>query len=116
MAKTDNAADYTAQYSDDGFWGKVKGYAKTAGRGVLEPALKMYYSATDPDTPRWAKATIYGALGYFISPLDGIPDLLPVVGYSDDLGILVAALGAVAVYIKDEHTAKARATLTQWFD
>ena len=62
--------DYTAHYSDAGFWGKVKGYAKTAGRGVLLPALKMYYSATDPDTPRWAKATIYGALGYFISPLD----------------------------------------------
>ena len=38
MAKTDNAADFTAQYSDDGFWGKVRGYAKTAGRGVLEPA------------------------------------------------------------------------------
>jgi uncharacterized membrane protein YkvA (DUF1232 family) len=76
----------------------------------------MYYSATDPDTPRWAKATIYGALGYFISPLDGIPDLLPVVGYSDDLGILLAAVAAVAAYIKDEHTVKAQATLSQWLD
>jgi uncharacterized membrane protein YkvA (DUF1232 family) len=108
--------DYTAHYSDAGFWGKVKGYAKTAGRAVMLPALKMYYSATDPDTPRWAKATIYGALGYFISPLDAIPDLLPVVGYSDDLGILVAAMAAVAAYIKDEHTVKAQATLSQWLD
>lgn len=108
--------DYTTHYSDAGFWDKVKGYAKVAGRKVLEPALKMYYSATDPDTPRWAKATIYGALGYFISPLDGIPDLLPVVGYSDDLGILLAALAAVAAYIKEEHATRARATLTQWLD
>ena len=84
--------DYSTQYSDDGFWGKVKAYAKVAGKGVLEPALKMYYSATDPDTPRWAKTTIYGALGYFISPIDAIPDLLPVLGYTDDLGVLVAAM------------------------
>ena len=108
--------DYTTHYTDAGFRDKVKTYAKVAGRKVLEPALKMYYSATDPDTPRWAKATIYGALGYFISPLDGIPDLLPVVGYSDDLGILLAALAALAVYIKDEHATRARDTLRQWLD
>lgn len=106
--------DYSTHYSDDGFWGKVRGYAKTAGGKVLGPALKMYYSATDTDTPRWAKATIYGALGYFISPLDGVPDLLPVVGYSDDLGILLAALAAVAVYVKDEHATRARDTVKQW--
>lgn len=108
--------DYTAHYTDAGFWGKAKGYARVAGKTVLEPALKMYYSATDPDTPRWAKATIYGALGYFISPLDAVPDLIPVVGYSDDLGILLAAVAAVAVYIKDEHTARARDTIRQWLD
>jgi uncharacterized membrane protein YkvA (DUF1232 family) len=107
--------DFSAQYSDDGFWRKTKTYAKAAGKGVLEQALKMYYSAIDPDTPRWAKATIYGALGYFISPIDAIPDLLPAVGYTDDLGVLIAAAAAVAAHIKDEHVQKARQTLAQWF-
>jgi uncharacterized membrane protein YkvA (DUF1232 family) len=108
--------DYNKDYSDSGFWDKVKGYAKTAGKGVLEPALKMYYSATDADTPLWAKTTIYGALGYFVSPIDAVPDILPVVGYGDDLTVLVAATAAVAAYIKEEHAQRAMTTLKQWFD
>jgi uncharacterized membrane protein YkvA (DUF1232 family) len=107
--------DYTGDYSDTGFWNKVKDYSKVAGKAVLEPALKMYYSATDADTPVWAKTAIYGALGYFISPIDALPDVVPVVGYSDDLGILLAATAAVAAYIKEEHVEKAKTTLQQWF-
>ncbi|SEO02964.1 Uncharacterized membrane protein YkvA, DUF1232 family [Duganella sp. CF517] len=111
MAKT----EYASHYSDAGFWNKIKTHAKTAGQKVLEQALKMYYSATDPDTPLWAKTTIYGALGYFISPIDAIPDLLPALGYTDDIGVLIAAATAVAAHIKDEHVQKARDTLQQWF-
>lgn len=109
------AEDFSSQYSDNGFWDKVKGYAKVAGKGALEPALKMYYAAMDSDTPAWAKATIFGALGYFISSIDAIPDLLPVVGYTDDIGVLVAAAAAVAAHIKAEHVEKAKTTLKQWF-
>lgn len=108
--------DFTSHYSDSGFWEKAKGYAKVAGRAALEPALKMYYSATDKDTPLWAKTAIYGALGYFISPIDAIPDMLPVVGYTDDIAVLLAAAATVAVYIKEEHVQKAQQTLRQWFD
>jgi uncharacterized membrane protein YkvA (DUF1232 family) len=86
-----------------------------AGKGVLEPALKMYYAAMDRDTPVWARTTMIGALGYFISPLDVVPDLLPAVGYTDDLGILIAAAAAVAAHIKAEHAAQAKTTLVQWF-
>ncbi|MBF6616495.1 MAG: DUF1232 domain-containing protein [Candidimonas sp.] len=106
---------FSSAYSDDGFWDKTKKYAKVAGEGVLEPALKMYYAAMDADTPAWAKTTIIAALGYFISPVDAIPDIVPVVGYSDDLGVLAAALAATAVHIKDEHVRKAKETLTKWF-
>lgn len=106
---------FSSAYSDDGFWNKTKKYAKVAGEGVLEPALKMYYAALDADTPAWAKATIFAALGYFISPVDAIPDIVPVVGYSDDLGVLAAALAATAVHIKDEHVRKAKETLAKWF-
>lgn len=106
---------YEKDFSDQGFWDKVKGYAKAAGESVLEPALKMYYAATDSDTPIWAKTTIYSALGYFISPIDAIPDITPVVGYADDLGVLTAAVAVVATYIKDEHVKMAKETLKRWF-
>ena len=49
----------------------------------------------------WAKATIVGALGYFITPLDAIVDLTPVVGYADDLGVLALAIAAVATYVRN---------------
>lgn len=107
--------DFSSAYSDDSFWEKAKGYAKVAGENVLEPALKMYYSALDADTPAWAKAAIIGALGYFISPIDAIPDVIPVVGYADDLGVLTAALATTAAHIKDEHVRKAKETLARWF-
>lgn len=106
---------YRRHYSDSRFWHKVRRYAKTAGRAVLEPALKMYYAARDPSTPKWAKNTIYGALGYLILPADVLPDILPAVGFSDDLGILIAALGVTAAHIKPEHTAKAQQILAKWF-
>ncbi|HWK71857.1 MAG TPA: DUF1232 domain-containing protein [Burkholderiaceae bacterium] len=110
-----NDDKFTASYSDDSFWDKVKTYAKSAGEEVLEPALKMYYAALDADTPSWAKATIFAALGYFISPIDALPDVTPVVGYADDLGVLAAAMAATAANIKDEHVAKAKETLKRWF-
>ena len=107
--------EFSAAYSDSKFWEKLKKYARTAGEGVLEPALKMYYSALDPDTPAWAKAIIITSLGYFISPIDAVPDLVPVVGYADDLGVLVAALAATAAHIREAHVKKAQETLAQWF-
>jgi uncharacterized membrane protein YkvA (DUF1232 family) len=107
--------DFKAHYTDSRFWDKVKGVAKVAGKTALEPALKMYYSATDKDTPLWAKTAIYGALGYLISPIDAIPDMVPVLGYTDDIGVLLAAAATVAAYIKQEHVQKAQDTLRQWF-
>lgn len=107
--------EFEKEFSDDGFWDKTKNYARVAGEAVLEPALKLYYSAQDSDTPAWAKTTVYGALGYFVSTIDAIPDITPIVGYTDDLGVLVAATAAVAVHIKNEHAEKAKETLKQWF-
>lgn len=111
----DSIKHHERDYSEDGFWKKTTQYAKQAGEGTITQALKLYYAARDPDTPAWAKTTIYGALGYFISPIDAIPDFTPVLGYTDDLGILAAAIGIVAVHIKDEHAEQARQTLKRWF-
>jgi uncharacterized membrane protein YkvA (DUF1232 family) len=106
---------FAKEFSAEGFWGKVKNYAQTAGREVIEKTLWLYYAAQNPLTPIWAKTTIYGALGYFIAPLDAVPDLVPVAGYADDLGVLVFAVGTVAAYITDEVKELAAKKLRDWF-
>jgi len=105
----------TNNYSDKSFWAKVRKYAKAAGAEVLEKALWLYYAAQKPETPKWAKTIIYGTLGYFILPLDAVPDLTPVVGYVDDLGALLAAVGMVAMFIDAEVRQKAAEKLKEWF-
>ena len=107
--------EFEENYSEESFWDKIAKYAKAAGYEVVERALQLYYAAQQPGTPAWAKATIYGALGYFITPLDAISDLVPTVGYADDLGVLVLALGTVAMYINDDVREKAEKKLKQWF-
>ncbi|ABI58651.1 YkvA family protein [Nitrosomonas eutropha] len=110
-----DAKDFEKRFSDNGFWDKVVKYAKTAGQGVIEKALWLYYAAQNPQTPMWAKTTIYGALGYFISFIDAVPDITPAVGYVDDLGVLAAAVAAVSMYITDEVKAQATQKLRDWF-
>lgn len=112
---TDDNSKFKKDYSDDNFWNKVVKFAKKAGKDVIEKALLLYYAAQSPETPVWAKTTIYGALGYFISPIDLIPDLMPVVGYTDDLAVLVAAIAAVSAYINEDVRKQAADKLTSWF-
>lgn len=112
----ENKSDsFDKQYKESSFWEKIKGYAITAGKEVIEKALTLYYCLIDSDTPVWAKTVIVSALGYFIAPLDAIPDLTPVAGYSDDLGALASALAIVAAHVKPEHKERAREKLIIWF-
>lgn len=106
---------YEKEYTETGLKSKLIRYAKVAGREVVEKALWLYYASRSPATPIWAKTAIYGALGYFISMIDAIPDLTPIIGYTDDLGVLVAALATVSAYITPEVKAKANEKLRQWF-
>jgi uncharacterized membrane protein YkvA (DUF1232 family) len=107
--------DYSKHYSESSFWDKLLQFAKTAGREVVHKALILYYVGCDPATPVWAKGIIAAALGYFIIPLDAIPDITPFVGYADDLGALVAAMAAVASCITKEHIDKATKKAEEWF-
>jgi uncharacterized membrane protein YkvA (DUF1232 family) len=115
MSESDEHRGFEKSYSDAGFWDKVIQFAKVAGKEVIEKALWLYYAAQKPDTPKWAKTVVYGALGYFIFPLDAIPDATPIVGYVDDLGVLVAAVASVAVYIDQNVKDLAQKKLTDWF-
>jgi uncharacterized membrane protein YkvA (DUF1232 family) len=112
---TNEPNGYERQYTESGFKDKLIHYAKAAGREVVEKALWLYYASRSPETPIWAKTAIYGALGYFISMIDAIPDLTPIVGYTDDLGVLVAAIATVSAYITPEVKSRANEKLRQWF-
>jgi uncharacterized membrane protein YkvA (DUF1232 family) len=107
--------EFEDAYSEQGFWSKLGRYARTAGREVVEKALLLYYAAQEEKAPAWAKATIAGALGYFIVPLDAIADLTPAVGYADDLGVLALAIAAVATYINDDVRKKTAEKMRGWF-
>src|SRR4029078_8917159 len=107
--------EYSQQYSEKKFWDKLVLYAKSAGSEVVERALQLYYSAQEPDTPKWAKGVIIASLGYFISPLDAILDVTPVVGFSDDLGVLALALATVAMSITPAVRQQAGEKMRDWF-
>jgi uncharacterized membrane protein YkvA (DUF1232 family) len=79
---------------------------------LAQETVAMYFCMLDPATPLWVKGTVAAALAYFILPFDAIPDLMPVFGFSDDAGVLAAALTAVASHVTDEHRARAKA----WMD
>ncbi|RNM19035.1 DUF1232 domain-containing protein, partial [Dickeya undicola] len=69
-----------------------------------------------PDTPIWAKTTIYASLAYFVLPIDAIPDAIPVVGYTDDLAVLATALATVSMYIDEKVKQLAAQKISDWFD
>ncbi len=97
-----DAARYARQYEQSRFRRKVAGVARVAGRGVIERALRFWYALRSSSLPWRDKIIIYGALGYFIMPIDVIPDFIPVLGFTDDLGVLIASLAAVAHHITPE--------------
>jgi len=115
MSKKTKEPDYSKEFTDEGFWAKAGDYAKTAGGEVIEKALWLYYAFEQEKTPVWAKSAIVAALGYFISPIDAIPDIVPVVGYADDLGVLALAVTTVASQIDQKVKRLTKTKLKDWF-
>lgn len=109
------AEPHQAVYSDERFWRKLTRFGKHAGREVARKALQLYFVLKRPDVPVWAKSTIIGALGYFISPLDAVPDFIAGVGYTDDASVLAAALVAVSIYIDEDVKRRADEVLARWW-
>ena len=107
--------DHSSKYSEKGFWNTVKKYTQKIGIEGVRNALRLYYVLQKPNLPAKVKATILGALGYLISPIDAIPDFIPIAGFSDDLGVLAAAIAAIGFYIDDEVKNKADEKLAEWF-
>lgn len=111
-----NFSQYEKHYSEDKFWDKLKTFAVKAGSKVVYNALLLYYVMQSKDTPFKAKCLIVGALGYFILPVDLISDIIPALGFTDDMAVLTAAMTAVSTYINDDIRAQAGEKTREWFD
>jgi uncharacterized membrane protein YkvA (DUF1232 family) len=111
-----NCTQYNQHFSAEEFWRAVTKHARQAGKQVIERALILYYSSQSAGTPITAKLAIYGALGYFVSPIDAIPDIIPVTGYADDLGVLSIALKSLSGHITSAILAQAEGKRKNWFD
>jgi uncharacterized membrane protein YkvA (DUF1232 family) len=96
------------------FWLKLK--RVVAKLPFAEDLLAAYYCAFDKETPRHVQAALLGAIAYFILPFDFIPDMLPVLGFTDDAAVLATAIRLVANHITPEHRDAARAALKRGID
>ena len=106
---------YAAEFSEPGLWEKIRDNVASIGLNLIYKALQLFYVAQSPDCTMKVKAGIYGALGYFISPVDLIPDFTPVVGYSDDASAIGLALLLAQMYITEAVKAKARSKMQEIF-
>ncbi len=105
---------YEKEFSEDGLWEKIASVAKKAGIKVVYYALLLFYALKSENVKMSDKALIIGALGYFILPLDLIPDFLVPVGYGDDLAVmwgLIKKLDCIDELVKSQAQEK----LTEWF-
>ena len=98
-------------YVRRGFWAKIRRFASALP--FAEDLLTAYYCAFDRATPRHVRAALIGALAYFVLPFDIIPDMLPVLGFTDDAAVLATAIKLVASHIQPEHREAARRALAR---
>ncbi len=106
---------YSKYYSEKSLWEKIKKFSKAAGVKVVYAVLLLYYAMIDSRVSIKTKLFIAAALGYFILPTDAIFDLTPIIGYSDDLGVLLFALKQISSAITPEVKENARNKITEWF-
>lgn len=107
---------YKDDYTSEGFIEKISRIAKRAGAKLVYVALILYYTLQSNDVSIKDKAIIIGALGYLISPLDIIPDAIPIAGLGDDLAVLLYVVKKVWGEVPDSVREKAHAKLSKWFD
>ena len=107
---------YTDDFSDGKFWDKIKEVAKKIGLKTTSYALILYYVLQKKEVPFKDKMLITGCLGYFILPIDLIPDFIPIAGYTDDVAGMIFAIKKCMDYVDDEIKQNVSSKLVSWFD
>ena len=116
MRKPKDIEKYQENYSESKLLTKITSVARWAGAKMVYAVLLLYYVLRNPNVSMADKSKIYGALGYFILPTDLILDIIPIVGYSDDMAAIMWAIHTVAKNITPEIKEQAKAKLGEWFD
>lgn len=109
-----NYNDYASNFSDSEFWKKISSAIGKTGKDALRLALTLYYVLKDPTVSIVQKGMILGALGYFILPIDLVPDAIPVAGYVDDISVMKVAYEFIKLSITPSVEAQVEATLKEW--
>ena len=107
-------SEYEKDFSFDKLMSKIKETAKKAGLKAIYMALLLYYALDSPTISTMDKAIIYGALGYFICPIDIVPDIIPFIGLTDDIAVLAWAFSRVKHNVNDMTREKAKTKLKIW--
>lgn len=106
---------YAGNYSGEKLWNKISSVAKNLGKKTMWYVLLLYYTLQSDEVSLGNKAIIMGALGYLILPIDLIPDVVPVLGLTDDVAAITLAYDTVKASITPEIERKAAQKLRQWF-
>ena len=93
------------------FMARLKRVAKRIP--FAEDLLAAWFCARDPATPRRVRMTLLAALGYFVLPIDALPDIMPLLGFTDDAAVIAAAIAAVAGSITIEHRERAKKAMAE---
>ena len=107
--------EYSKYYTEESLWEKIKKFSKAAGAKVIYAVLLLFYAMKDNKVSLKNKLFIAASLGYFILPADAIFDLTPIIGYSDDLGVLIFALKQISSAITPAVKENARKKINEWF-
>jgi len=99
---------YEDEHNEKSFWSKIKTVGTKIGVTPIYLVFLLYHSIMSKSISFVTKAPLVGALGYFISMIDGIPDLTPFLGYCDDVSIVVGALALIANQITEEVREEAK--------
>lgn len=105
--------EYGEYYNEEEFQKKLSNLPNTIGRKVIEQALTLYVLVRDPKVPKMPKASIIAALGYFILPVDFIPDFLPG-GFLDDLAVMSIVVAQLRTYTNPEILAQVEKLMPEW--
>lgn len=116
MMELPDFMSYANKFSQSDFVEKISRIAKRAGSKLVYAALILYYTLQSDKMSVKDKAIIIGALGYLISPVDVMPDAIPIVGLTDDLAVLIFVLKKIWSDIDPEIQEKAKNKLAEWFD
>lgn len=107
---------YQHKFSEFKLWTLLKKSAQKLGTQTVYSALLLYYAYKRKETPSWAKRSIVGVLGYLVTPIDMIPDLSPLIGFTDDLYFLSFVLAIVVGFINQEVKDNAKEHLGKWIN